>query len=141
MNSFGAWLQALGLERYSTVFAENEVDLDALRLLDEGDLERLGLPLGPRKKLLKALADLGSSGPTTDNAQAASTFPSAAAERRQLTVMFCDLVGSTELATKLDPEQLRDLMQAYQRACGEVIARYEGHIAQYLGDGPMNECG
>src|SRR6185436_4292097 len=59
------------------------------------------------------------------------------AERRQLTVMFCDLGGSTELATKLDPEQLRDLMQSYQRACGEVIARYDGHVAQYLGDGLM----
>src|SRR6476646_1979918 len=66
-----------------------------------------------------------------------SSVPIADAERRQLTVMFCDLVGSTALAERLDPEELRDLMQTYQRACGEVIARYEGHVAQYLGDGLM----
>ncbi len=120
------------------------VDLDLLHELADEDLEKIGVhPLGHRKRLLRAIAELNGAEATTATTQAAQNQPSSEeslhveAERRQLTVMFCDLVGSTELAAKLDPEQLRDLMQAYQRACGEVIARYEGHVAQYLGDGLM----
>lgn len=136
------WLQGLGLERYAQVFAENGVDLKSLPLLSDGDLEKLGVLLGHRRTLLNAIAEAKESQATTSTAQARESPPvqesvSAEAERRQLTVMFCDLAGSTELSTKLDPEQLRDLMQAYQRTCGEVIARYDGHIAQYLGDGLM----
>ncbi len=105
--------------------------------------EKLGVSLGHRKKLLKAIAELNGSQAPAPTAQPIQASPptresiSAEAERRQLTVMFCDLVGSTALAERLDPEELRDLMQAYQRACGEVIARYDGHVAQYLGDGLM----
>ena len=143
MDALRTWLRALGLERYAKVFAENEVDLDALRLFDERDFETLGVPLGPRRKLLKAIAELNGAHASARPSQgvpdqpATAGAPAAEAERRQLTVMFCDLVDSTQLATRLDPEELRDLMQAYQRACGEVIARYEGHVAQYLGDGLM----
>jgi class 3 adenylate cyclase len=141
LDALTAWLQTLGLERYAQLFAASEVDLEALGLLDEGDLEKLGLPLGPRKKVIKAIADLNRA-PTARaqgvQVQASSALsPSVEAERRQLTVMFCDLVGSTELSARLDPEELRDLMQAYQRACRDVIERYDGHIAQYLGDGLM----
>ena len=143
MDALRTWLRALGPERYAKVFAENEVDLDALRLFDERDFETLGVPLGPRRKLLKAIAELNGAHASARPSQgvpdqpATAGAPAAEAERRQLTVMFCDLVDSTQLATRLDPEELRDLMQAYQRACGEVIARYEGHVAQYLGDGLM----
>jgi class 3 adenylate cyclase/tetratricopeptide (TPR) repeat protein/energy-coupling factor transporter ATP-binding protein EcfA2 len=143
MDSLSAWLQMLGLERYAAVFAENEVDLDTLRVLSEADLEQLGLPFGPRKRLVKALADLASKpaatlvSPSRANQLPSAPDSSTEAERRHLTVMFCDLVGSTALAQKLDPEELRDLMQAYQRACGEVISSYDGHVAQYLGDGLM----
>jgi class 3 adenylate cyclase/predicted ATPase len=143
VDALTAWLQTLGLERYAQLFAASEVDLEALGLLDEGDLEKLGLPLGPRKKLIKAIAELNGTRAPAVRAQGlrveASTelSPSAKAERRQLTVMFCDLVGSTELSTRLDPEQLRDLMQVYQRTCRDVIERYDGHVAQYLGDGLM----
>ncbi len=143
MDSLRAWLQTLGLERYAQLFAESEVDLEALCLLGEQDFEKLGVPLGPTKKLLKAIAELNGAEASAATPQAVpdqthtARAPGAEAERRQLTVMFCDLVGSTELATKLDPEHLRDLMQAYQRTCGEVIERYDGHVAQYLGDGLM----
>ena len=140
MASLSAWLKALGLERYESVFAENDVDLEALALLTEADLASLGLSLGHRKKLLKAIAKLRGADVPAAHVVQASPAPArepaqAEAERRQLSVLFCDLVGSTELSQRLDPEELRDLMQAYQRACGEVIARYDGHVAQYLGDG------
>ena len=143
MDALSTWLQERGLGRYAPAFANNDVDLEALRLLTETDLERLGVSLGHRRKLLKAIAELNGGLAPAPKAQAVSDQVlsdhslDAQAERRQLTVMFCDLVGSTELATKLDPEELRDLMQVYQRGCGEVIARYDGHVAQYLGDGLM----
>jgi class 3 adenylate cyclase/tetratricopeptide (TPR) repeat protein len=139
MQTVKQWLEQLGLPQYTEVFTENDVDLEALRFLTDGDLERLGISLGNRKKLLNAIAGLDRTAQPVgapDN-HPPQLAPRKEAERRQLTVLFCDLVGSTELATKLDPEQLRDLMEAYQRACGEVIERYDGHVAQYLGDGLM----
>ena len=143
MDSLSPWLQELGLERYAAVFAENDVDLEALRLLTEADLERLGLSLGHRRKLLRAIAELNGQlapAPTSPRIRESSSpqeSVSPEAERRQLTIMFCDLVGSTALSHALDPEQLRELMRAYQRACGQVIETYGGHVAQYLGDGLM----
>jgi SAM domain (Sterile alpha motif) len=103
-----AWLRDLGLKRYEPTFRENEIDWDVLPELTESDLEKLGLPLGPRKKLLKAIAAL----PTETRAVGTDPMPSSEtttreAERRQLTVLFCDLVGSTELSARLDPEDLR----------------------------------
>ena len=141
MEALSTWLRELGLERYTAIFAANDVDLDALRLLTDVELEKLGVSLGHRKKLLRAIGELNGSEAPAPTAQPIQACPPTresitdAAERRQLTVMFCDLVGSTALAERLDPEELRDLMQAYQRACGDVVARYDGHVAQYLGDG------
>ena len=143
MDALLTWLQELGLERYVPVFAENGVDLEALRLLTEADLEKLGVLLGHRRKLVKAIVELNASLspvptiPSIQESPPVREFVRLEAERRQLTVLFCDLVGSTALAQELDPEELRDLMQAYQRTCGEVIERYDGHVAQYLGDGLM----
>ena len=139
MKTVRQWLEQLGLPQYAEVLAENDVDLEALRFLSESDLEKLGISLGNRKKLLNAIARLDSSALAAGTADKRPHQPSprAEAERRQLTVMFCDLVGSTELSRKLDPEQLRELMRAYQQACGSVIEKYEGHVAQYLGDGLM----
>ena len=143
MDALSTWLQELGLERYAPVFAENGVDLNSLRLLTDSDLEKIGVLLGHRRTLLKAITELRGSeaaalaAPPTQESSAVRESIAAEAERRQLTVLFCDLVGSTALAQKLDPEELRDLMQAYQRACRDVIVRYEGHVAQYLGDGLM----
>jgi class 3 adenylate cyclase/tetratricopeptide (TPR) repeat protein len=142
MQTVRQWLAQLGLPQYAEVFERNAVDLELLCELTDEDLEKVGVQaLGHRKKLLKAIAELNGGGPPTPAPIQLSPPPqesiSAQAERRQLTVMFCDLVGSTALSQRLDPEELRDLMQTYQRACGEVVARYEGHVAQYLGDGLM----
>jgi class 3 adenylate cyclase len=138
------WLEQLGLPQYAEAFERNAVDLKIVRDLTQQDLRDLGVEaLGHRKVLLRAIAELNGTEASAANAQGAQgklpsdRSPSAEVERRQLTVLFCDLVGSTELATKLDPEALRDLMQSYQRTCGEVIGRYEGHVAQFLGDGLM----
>jgi class 3 adenylate cyclase/tetratricopeptide (TPR) repeat protein len=140
LDELTAWLQAYGLERYASLLAEHEVDLDALKLLDANDLETMGLPLGPRKKFLHGIAQLnrGSTGAGLATSQPAPPTPTGQpAERRQITLLFCDLVGSTELSARLDPENLRTVMDAYQRACAAVVDRYEGHIAQYRGDGIM----
>jgi class 3 adenylate cyclase len=138
-----AWLRELGLERYEEAFRENEIDAEILPKLTADDLKEIGVTtVGHRRKLLEAIAAL------TESAVASQTEPSAsgeaapkarpaAAERRQLTVLFCDLVGSTELAAQLDPEDLRDVMGAYQAACAQVIGRLEGHIAKFLGDGVL----
>ena len=143
MQSLVDWLQQLGLERYAPVFAENEVDLEALRLLAEQDLQQLGLPLGPRKKLLKAIAGLnGAETPALEPAGRSSEVNLSAApsssttgERRQLTVLFCDMVGFTELANRLDPEVLREVIRSYEDACAVCLTRYEGYVFQRLGDG------
>ncbi|HEV3373285.1 MAG TPA: adenylate/guanylate cyclase domain-containing protein [Xanthobacteraceae bacterium] len=131
----GDWLRGLGLGRYETVFRDNEIDVEVLRELTESDLEKLGVPLGHRKRLLKAIADAGATAiaPPTVTAR-----PDAqAAERRQLTVMFIDLVGSTALSAKLDPEDLRSIFGAYQRCCAELVQRNGGFVAKYMGDGVL----
>jgi class 3 adenylate cyclase len=131
MGGVDEWLERLGLSRYRAVFAEHDIDRETLPDLTEEDLEKLGLSLGHRKKLLRAIAELGRP-----NLSAEETAPRAA-ERRQLTVLFCDLAGSTELAVRLDPEDLRGIMAAYHRATAAVIERFEGHVAKYLGDGVL----
>jgi len=138
-HDVGKLLAELGLDRYAGVFAANDVDLDVLRDLDEGDLERLGLSLGHRKKLIRALAELPAP-PMAEPVAAAQASdagkPAATvAERRQLTVLFCDLVGSTELSRRLDPEDMRDVLRSYQNAVGREVTRFNGHIAKFMGDG------
>ncbi|GJH13212.1 AAA family ATPase [Caballeronia novacaledonica] len=131
MDTLASWLRPLGLDQYVPLFESHGIDLHSLPLLSEEDLVKLGVLLGHRRLLLKAICTLDN-----DRHVVASTMQSAQdAGRRQLTVLFCDLVGSTELARRLDAEMLRDLMHAYQRACGDIVSRYAGHVAQYLGDG------
>ena len=138
------WLEELGLGQYADAFEENDIGVDVLDEVTDQDLREIGVSLGDRKRLLKAL---GTPEQGTEDSPAAEDFavqpaPFAPdAERRQITVMFCDLVGSTALSTKLDPEDLRAIMAAYQQAAGTEIARYEGHVAQYLGDGLMTYFG
>ncbi len=147
MTAFGSWLAEIGLGRYETVFASNEIDFDVIRSLSDADLRGLGLTLGDRKRLLHALARLDEQPPDTVIPAVASAMPSqplredASGERRQLTVMFCDLVGSTALSEKLDPEELRSLLHAYRTLCGDVIARYDGFVARYVGDGILTYFG
>jgi class 3 adenylate cyclase/predicted ATPase len=144
----GAWLRGLGLERYEPAFRANGIDAEVLPELTAEHLKELGLPLGPRLKLLKAIAAFRAAPPTAGNDEpAASTAevsesarPGAGApeaERRQLTVMFVDLVGSTALSGRLDPEDMRAVIRAYQDACAGVITRFEGHVAKYMGDGVL----
>ena len=125
------WLDGLGLAKYAKVFAEHEIDFGVLPHLDEDDLKDLGLPMGPRKKLLAAIAELETSAP----AAAHPGMVAREAERRQLTVVFCDLVGSTALSGALDPEDFREVMRAYQEAAAAAVGRYDGYVAKYLGDG------
>ncbi|MCZ6860617.1 MAG: AAA family ATPase [Alphaproteobacteria bacterium] len=131
-----AWLENLGLGQYAGVFAENRVGADVLSDLSDDDLEKLSIPLGDRKRLLKAIAALGD-GAETPAAPEPRLSTSSEAERRQLTIMFCDMVGSTALSNSLDPEDYREIIRAYQTSCSEVIRRYEGYLAKFLGDGVL----
>lgn len=138
-----SWLEELGLGRYSETFASNEIELRDLAHLSEEDLRELGLPMGPRKRILGAFANLEqgtlaaeatTSEPASDQARAS---PGGEAERRQLTVMFCDLVGSTELTQHLDPEEVREINRRYQDAAKASIERFDGFVARYMGDGVL----
>ena len=143
MTPFGTWLAENGLGRYDAVFASNEIDFDVIRSLTDADLRELGLALGDRKRLLQAVARLDGerAGGAVAPVAASGDAVSLGGERRQLTVMFCDLVGSTALSEKLDPEELRSLLHAYRTLCGDVIARYDGFVARYVGDGILTYFG
>jgi class 3 adenylate cyclase len=135
----GGWLRSLDLERYEAAFRENEVDIGDIPGLTDADLEKLGIPLGPRKRLLKAIRALGTASAVTEAVRpppAASISQSrGTAERRQLTVMFCDLVRSTGLSSRMDPEDLREVISAYQSVCVKLIQSYDGMVAKFMGDG------
>ena len=131
-DSVQAWLDALGLGQYAAKFCEQAIDLGLLPSLGEVELQQLGVKaLGHRIRLMNAAAELQTAATASPAVPAAVSL----AERRQLTVLCCDMVGSTALSQRLDPEDLRALMQAYRQACAEVVARHQGMVAQYLGDG------
>ena len=136
-----SWLQQLGLAQYEPAFRDNEVDGDVLPDLTAEDLIGLGVTLvGHRRKLLSAIAALGATAPAPAQTTTPASVPPPAsvparAERRQLTVMFCDLVASTALSTGMDPEDLRDVIASYQSRCSAAIRRYDGFVAKYMGDG------
>ena len=133
------WLEELELGKYGNVFVENGIDVDVVPDLDKDDLQQLGVNLGDSKRLLRAIVRLRSEEVAPASIEVAENPDqrSTAAERRQLTVMFCDLVGSTALSRQLDPEDLRDVMRRYQDAVADAVTRYGGHIAKYLGDGVL----
>ena len=133
----GEWLRSLGLGQYEAVFRESEIDADVLLELTDADLEKLGAPLGHRKRLLKAISNLTSEAQATPPARVASVPTETGAERRQLTVKFCDLVGSTALSAKLEPEDLHGVIGAYHRCSTELVERYAGFVAKYMGDGVL----
>jgi class 3 adenylate cyclase len=134
-----AWLQSLGLERYEPPFRHNEIDWEVLPKLTSEDLKEIGVvAIGHRRKLLDAIASLGAVPPAATVTAAPRDAPAPAdAERRQLTVMFCDLVGSTALSSRLDPEDLRELIGAYHRVVTEVVAGFDGFVSRYMGDGVL----
>jgi len=133
----GSWLRGLGLERYEPAFRDNAIDTEVLPELNEADLEKLGVLLGHRKRLLRAIDELRITPLPASSAPEAAPSHADRAERRQLTVMFCDLVGSTELSSRLDPEDLREVIGAYHRAVAEVVAGFDGFVAKYMGDGVL----
>src|SRR5260370_11810290 len=136
MSTIAGWLEGLGLAQYVPVFTENVVEIDVLFDLTEADLERLGIPLGDRKRMLKAIADYQqSSTPRTSVPAATVASPHSKAERRHLTVLFCDLVGSTGLAVELDPEELSGVIRRFQDTCAAVIKHFGGYIGRFMGDG------
>src|SRR3954447_24881424 len=145
------WLRALGLDQYEAAFRANDVNVEVLPTLTADDLKELGITsIGHRRRILGAIAklqddstSLPAAKPSDDRSASipAEDAVSQGGERRQLTVMFCDLVGSTALSEKLDPEELRALLHAYRTLCGDVIARYDGFVARYVGDGILTYFG
>jgi class 3 adenylate cyclase len=137
----GDWLRSLGLAQYEAAFRDNKVDGKILPKLTAEDLKDLGVAaVGHRRAILAAIEEL--SNPTAVTKPASTANPASptltstdAAERRQLTVMFCDLVGSTALSARLDPEDMRQVIRAYQDAVSGVVARYDGFVAKFMGDG------
>src|SRR4051812_22063919 len=145
------WLRALGLDQYEAAFRANDVDVEVLPTLTAEELKDIGVSLiRHRRRLLEAIAKLQNDRTPSQVVRPSSDHPvsipagdvvSQGGERRQLTVMFCDLVGSTALGEKLDPEELRDLLHAYRTLCGDIIARYDGVVARYVGDGILTYFG
>ncbi len=137
----GEWLRRLGLDRYEAAFRENEIDETVLPKLTAEDLKDLGVELvGHRRKLLDAIAALRAEvgAPTQlSDAPAAADRPKDSAERRQVTVMFSDMVGSTALSARMDPEDLREIISAYQTCVADTVRRFGGFVAKYMGDGVL----
>ena len=133
------WLASLGMSEYAQHFADNRIDdVSILRDLTDQDLKDIGVPLGHRRKMLRAIAEMfGAVSTQIKSAPASEPKPRHDAERRQLTVMFCDLVGSTALSARLDPEDLRGIITAYHHCCTELVERNSGFVAKYMGDGVL----
>jgi class 3 adenylate cyclase/tetratricopeptide (TPR) repeat protein len=137
VSGIARWLASLGLDKYAGTFADAEIDVDILRELTETDLEKLGIPLGPRRKLLKAISGLHEGGADRPSETRASgpVGARAEAERRHITALFADMVGSTALAQGMDPEDLRDVIRGFQDAAAGAVVRFDGYVAKFMGDG------
>jgi class 3 adenylate cyclase len=138
MEQIADWLNKLGMPEYAQRFAEHGIDVAVLRHLTDQDLKDIGVLLGHRRKMLAAIAEIGGAIPAALE-PIFETEPKAqdAAERRQLTVMFTDLVGSTALSTELDPEDMRFVIGVYHKCVADMVARFDGFVARYMGDGVL----
>src|SRR3984885_9070953 len=138
MQPIAAWLKKPGMSEYARRFAENDIDISVLPHLTDQDFKELGVSLGHRRKLLAAIPELGGVAPSASTSPAlAEPKPQDSAERRQVTVMFSDLVGSTALSARMDPEDLREVIAAYQKCVAEAVGRFGGFVAKYMGDGVL----
>jgi class 3 adenylate cyclase len=138
MQQIADWLEKLGLAQYAQRFTENGIDVSALRHLTDQDLKEIGVLLGHRRKMLAAIGELARAAPAApEPAPRAEPKTQDAAERRQVTVMFSDLVGSTALSARMDPEDLREVISAYQKCVTKTVERFGGFVAKYMGDGVL----
>src|ERR1700691_1952300 len=138
MQPIAAWLEKLGMSEYAQRFAENDVDISVLPHLTDQDFKELGVSLGHRRKLLAAIAEFSGVAPSAPPSTALTEpKPQDSAERRQVTVMFSDLVGSTALSARMDPEDLREVIAAYQKCVADIVGRFGGFVAKYMGDGVL----
>jgi class 3 adenylate cyclase len=138
MEQIADWLEKLGMSEYSKRFAENGIDVSVLPHLTDQDLKDIGVLLGHRRKILAAVSEVAGTTALTP-VPAAEVTPTRhdTAERRQVTVMFSDLVGSTALSARMDPEDLREVISAYQKCVAETVKHYGGFVAKYMGDGVL----
>ena len=134
MQQIGDWLEKLGMSEYAQRFAENRIDFLVLPDLTDQHLKDLGLPHGDRLKMLRSIRELSGAASALPKSE---PFPQDGAERRQVTVMFSDLVGSTALSARMDPEDLREVISAYQKCVAETVQRLGGFVAKYMGDGVL----
>jgi class 3 adenylate cyclase len=134
MQQTADWLEKLGLSEYAQRFAENRIDFSVLPELTDQDLEKIGVVLGDRRKIMRAIRELGGATPAAQPPVIAAA-PHDSAERRQVTVMFSDLVGSTALSARMDPEDLREVISSYQKCVAQAVQRFGGFVAKYMGDG------
>ena len=143
MQQIADWLEKLGMSEYAQRFAENDIDVEVLSELRDVDFDRLGVSIGHRRKIMRAIREFAASPvlAVTERPASAATVtlatPSDTAERRQVTVMFSDLVGSTALSARMDPEDLREVISAYQKCVAETVQRFGGFVAKYMGDGVL----
>ena len=137
MLQIADWLKTLGMSEYAERFAKSDIDSSVLRDLTDQDLKELGVSLGHRRKMLRAIAELAGAAPSSPQPPLTEPKPQDAAERRQVTVMFSDLVGSTALSARMDPEDLREVISAYQKCVAETVGRFGGFVAKYMGDGVL----
>ena len=137
MQQIADWLKTLGMSEYAERFAANDIDTFVLRDLTDQDLKELGVSLGHRRKMLRAIAELSCVAPTSPQPALTESKHQDTAERRQVTVMFSDLVGSTALSAHMDPEDLREVISAYQRCATASVQRFDGFVAKYMGDGVL----
>src|ERR1700719_1694743 len=137
MQQIADWLKQLGMSEYVQCFAENKIDVSVLRHLTDQDLKDIGVPLGHRRKMLAAISEVAAETATEPKVFEPELKPQETAERRQVTVLFSDLVASTALAGRMDPEDLREVISAYQRCVAETVRRFGGFVAKYMGDGVL----
>ena len=140
MQQIADWLEKLGMSEYAERFAENDIDVGVLSELTDKDFDRLGVSIGHRRKMMQAIREFAvpaaSERPAPANTDR-QAGPRDTAERRQVTVMFSDLVGSTALSARMDPEDLREVISAYQKCVAETVQRFDGFVAKYMGDGVL----
>jgi class 3 adenylate cyclase len=137
MQGIAEWLEELGMSEYAQRFAENKIDVSVLRHLTDQDLKDIGVALGHRRKMLAAISEVAAATAKEPKVFEPEPKPQEIAERRQVTVVFSDLVGSTALAARMDPEDLREVISAYQKCVAETVQRFGGFVAKYMGDGVL----